>query len=292
MVAIDAHTRPVTLLGWPIEHTLSPQIHNTGFDHQDLNFLYTASAVPPDQIGEAVAGLRALNFAGANVTIPHKERVIAHLDAVSEEARAVGAVNTIVLEESDAGARRLRGDNTDVAGFLDPLYSHRDRVEHRRMLVFGSGGAARAVAYALLRSMRPERLTLAARSPEKAEQIVRDLDACDEENALAVRPIDEAGPDVRTSRLLVNATPVGMAPETEASIWPHPEDFNEDQVAYDLVYRPRETRWLRQVADRGGTPIAGLSMLIAQAAASYRQWTGRELPRAPVRTALTRGTER
>lgn len=285
MVQIDAATRPVTLLGWPIEHTLSPLIHNTGFRKQDLNYLYTASAVPPELIGEAVTGLRALDFAGANVTIPHKEAVGRYLDDVSAEARAVGAVNTIVLEKKGE-ERRLFGDNTDVAGFIEPLSPLRERIQGSDVLIFGSGGAARAVAYALLRGLAPSRLTIAARSPGKAERLADDLSPYDSGDVLEVRSLANARPQVRASRLLVNATPVGMAPDTEGTIWPNVDDFSAEQVAYDLVYRPRTTRWLREAGERGATTIGGLDMLIAQAAASYRHWTGRDLPEEAVRQAL------
>lgn len=285
MVPIDAATRPVTLLGWPIEHTLSPLIHNTGFQEQDLNYLYTASPVPPELIGEAVSGLRALDYAGANVTIPHKEAVARHLDDVSAEARAVGAVNTIVLE-TEGEKRRLVGDNTDVAGFLEPLSPMEERIDSSNAVVFGSGGAARAVTYALLRSCRLSRLTIAARSPGKAEHLADDLSSYDSADVLEVRPLEDARPRVRASKLLVNATPVGMAPETEETIWPDAEDFRPEQIAYDLVYRPRTTRWLREAGERGATTIGGLDMLVAQAAASYRHWTGRDLPEEAVRRAL------
>lgn len=285
MSKIDAETRPVTLLGWPIEHTLSPVIHNTAFAAQELNFVYLASAVRPERIGEAVSGLRALNFAGANVTIPHKEKVGPHLDEIAEEARAVGAVNTIVVEEREEGTV-LRGENTDVEGFLRPLEAQTEDLRGESALIFGSGGAARAVTYALLTDLAPSTLTLAARSPEKAEQIAEDLAPWDEHGGLSVTPLSEAGSSVRSSRLLVNATPVGMYPHTEATIWEPVADFQEDHIAYDLVYRPRRTRWLREVGEQGGTTIGGLDMLIAQAATSFYHWTGTEMPERPVRRAL------
>ena len=285
MSTIDADTRPVTLLGWPIEHTLSPVIHNTAFDARNLNFVYLASAVRPERVGNAVDGLRALNFAGANVTIPHKEAVGRHLDEIAEEARAVGAVNTIVVEERKDGDT-LRGENTDIEGFLRPMEAQIDELRGESALIFGSGGAARAVTYALLTHLEPQTLTLAARSPEKAEQIAEDLAPWDENDALSITPLSRAGPSVRSSRLLVNATPVGMYPHSSETIWESTADFQEDHIAYDLVYRPRQTRWLREVSDQGGTIIGGLDMLIAQAATSFHHWTGTEMPERPVRRAL------
>jgi shikimate dehydrogenase len=287
MPAVDAHTRLITLLGYPIEHTLSPLLHNTAFEHQDLNYIYVASSVHPRSIAEAVRGVRALGIAGANVTIPHKERVLQLVDELTEEAGAVGAVNTIIVTERDE-ERVLAGDNTDIEGFLRPLQPYQDRLSGGRMLIFGSGGAARAVAYAIITTLAPAACTIAARTPEKAERLVADLAPYDSGNSLTVSPLQDASPAVRSSQLLVNATPVGMHPNVKETIWPETKDFHADQIAYDLVYRPRQTRWLREAADRGARTIGGLQMLIAQAAAAYRQWTGTPMPVEAVERAVTK----
>jgi shikimate dehydrogenase len=155
------------------------------------------------------------------------------------------------------------------------------------MLVFGAGGAARAVVYGLLDRYRPARLTLVARRPEQAEALAADLGGYDPTDALRVTTFDDAAPAVRASRLLVNATPLGMAPDhRDQTPWPAADDLGPDHVAYDLVYTPEETRFLREAAARGATTIGGLDMLVEQAAASYRQWTGRAMPTDVVRDAL------
>jgi shikimate dehydrogenase len=287
-VSIDAATRLVTLIGHPVEHSLSPRIHNAAFRAQGVNAVYAAAPVPPDRIEAAVNGLRALGFLGANVTVPHKETVRPFLDTVTERAAAVGAVNTIVRAEHSDGADRLTGDNTDVEGFLTPL---EDRVgatlDGATMLVFGAGGAARAVVYGLLDRYHPERLTIVARRPEQAELLAEDLAEHDSTDALAVSTFEAAALSVRTSRLLVNATPLGMAPDHRAQTpWPNADDFGDEHVVYDLVYTPEETRLLQEAAARGATPIGGLDMLVEQAAAAYQQWTGREMPRDVVYEAL------
>jgi len=273
----------VTLLGHPVEHSLSPRLHNPAFEAQGVNAVYVATPVRPEHIEDAVAGLRALQFLGANVTVPHKEAVRPLLDAVSDRAAAVGAVNTIVREGDT-----LRGDNTDVAGFLAPLVEAvGDALDGARMVVFGAGGAARAVVYGLLDRYRPARLTLVARRPEQAEALSADLDGCDATDALRVTTFADAGDAVRDSRLLVNATPLGMAPDRASQTpWPDASDLHDDQVAYDLVYTPEETRFLRAAAAQGATTIGGLDMLVEQAAAAYRQWTGRDMPTNAVRDAL------
>ena len=257
-VNIDADTRLVTLIGHPVEHTLSPRIHNAAFRAQGVNALYVATPVRPNAIEDAIGGLRALQFLGANVTIPHKQAVLPLLDTVTERARAVGAVNTITgrTEDDDDGAvsggsALLRGDNTDVEGFLEPLEEHAeiDNLEGAPMLVFGAGGAARAVAYGLLHRYAPNRLTLVARRSEQADALARDLSEYDREDAFRVASFDDAGSAVRSSRLLVNATPLGMHPEPEATPWTTPGDFGSDHIAYDLIYNPAKTRFLRD-ADR------------------------------------------
>jgi len=282
-VPLDATTQLVTLLGAPVEHSLSPRIHNTAFRAQDVNAAYVGTPVRPEALGDAVAGLRALQFLGANVTTPHKEAVLPFLDEVTDRARAVGAVNTIVRDDD-----RLHGDNTDIAGFLRPLEEREgDALEGAPMLAFGAGGAARAVIYGLLSHYRPERLTIVARRPEQAEGLAADLADHDPDGALRVSSFEEAALAVRTSRLVVNATPLGMAPDRRGQTpWPNPVDFRADHVVYDLVYTPEETRLLREAAAKGATPIGGLDMLVEQAATAYRQWTARDMPRAAVFDAL------
>lgn len=281
---INAQTRLVTLIGDPVAHSHSPLIHNTAFAAQQINAVYVASQVAASDLEAAIQGLRALRFRGANVTLPHKQAVGPLLDTRTERAEAVGAVNTIVCTEKGT----LRGDNTDVPGFLAPLQSlpERDWLRGTEMLIFGAGGAARAVAYALLDTFAPTRLTLAARTPSKAERLTRDLAPYDPRGALRVVPMDAASPAAQASALIVNATPVGMHPEPGRTPWPHPADFAPEQIVYDLVYNPTETRLLREAAARGATTLGGLEMLIQQAAAAYEQWTDQAMPVDTVRSAL------
>lgn len=285
---IAADTRLVTLIGHPVEHSLSPRLHNTAFQVQEANTVYVATPVRPDAIEPAVKGLRALRFLGANVTVPHKEAVQPVLDEVSDRAEAVGAVNTIVREEREAAPDLLLGDNTDVEGFLTPLDDQvDDDLDGTAMLIFGAGGAARAVVYGLLTYYSPKRLTIVARRPEQAEVLAADLADHDPSDALRVSTFEGAALSVKTSRLLVNATPLGMAPDhRQQTPWSAADDFSPDHVVYDLVYTPEETRLLREAAARGATTIGGLDMLVEQAAASYRQWTGRTMPRDAVYAVL------
>ena len=275
---MTAQTRLVALLGDPVGHSRSPGLHNSAFRALGLDFAYAAFRVRPPDLADAVAGLRALGFAGANVTIPHKEAVLAHLDALTPAARAIGAANTVVVREVGDGSTRLEGDNTDAGGFLDGLAPHADAVEGAEAVVFGAGGSARAVAYALLTATDPARLTIVARSPERAALLASGLAGFDPGGALRVAAPGDARALVRRARLVVNATPAGMRPhETET---PHADadDFGPDHVVYDLVYAPAQTRLLREAAARGARAVGGLVMLGGQAARSFERWTGQPLP--------------
>lgn len=285
LIPLDAGTRLIALIGDPVTHSLSPAIHNVAFRAQKHNFAYVALRVDESDVEGAVLGLRALGFAGANVTSPHKEAVIPVLDELTPQARAVGAVNTIVPRKREDRVD-LEGDNTDVVGFLAPLLAFADELKDAAVTILGSGGAARAVAYALLTTFHPRRLTLAVRTPAHGEQLASDLAGFDSTAALCVRPIEECRTDVNSSRLVVNATPLGTNPRSDATPWSQADDFGRDHIVYDLVYNPQRTRLLDEAQARGARTIDGLEMLIEQAAAAYVQWTGTEMPTRIVREAL------
>lgn len=291
MTRIDARTRLVAVLGYPLGHSLSPLIHNAAFQAQGLNFCYVACPVRPDDLPAAVAGLRALQFAGANVTIPHKQAILNLVDERSDEAEAVGAVNTVVSMESDDGIR-LRGDNTDVRGFLSPLGGLLPSLQGQDVVLFGAGGAARAAVYALLTRGRPQRLTLVAREEAKAAALAESLQSAGPDTELEARSFGEAGHAVRRSILVVNATPIGMTPGPDESPWPRATDFGPGQTVYDLVYNPPRTRLLREAEARGARVIDGIDMFIGQAAEAYRQWTSREMPHRVAREELERHLNR
>jgi shikimate dehydrogenase len=282
---ITATTRLVTLLGFPVEHSLSPAIHNPAFEAKGIDAAYVATPVRREALADAVSGLRAMHFLGANVTIPHKQAVLPLLDSVSDTARAIGAVNTISCIDSGDERLRLRGDNTDVAGFVMPLKKHADRLQGAGATVLGAGGAARAVVYGLLNYFRLDRLTIAARRPEQAETLASEFLSYTRDTTLTATVLSEA--PVRASRLVVNATPVGMHPDTADTPWSTASDFSAGQIVYDLVYNPRLTRFLRDADERGASVIGGLDMLIGQAADAFRQWTGHDLPSELVRQQLS-----
>lgn len=282
--ALSAETRLVVLLGDPVAHSRSPHLHNAAFQADGIDWAYLACRVAPGREAEAVAGLRALSIAGANVTVPHKEAVLPHLDDLSDGARAIGAVNTIVRDGD-----RLTGHNTDVTGFLEPLQPHADRLRGAEMVILGAGGAARAVAYGLLASSSPTRLTLAARTTSRAEAVAEALAPYDAHGALDVVGLPDAGARIREAMLVVNATPVGMGKGAAQTPWPGIDDFRSGHLVYDLVYTPRPTRLLREAATQGADTLDGWPMLIYQAAAAYRLWTGRPMPPSVLHSSLSAG---
>ena len=268
---LTAATRFVVLLGDPVGHSLSPSFHNAAFEAQGLDLVYLACRVEAGRLAAAMEGLHALGAVGANVTIPYKTDALRLSATASDAALALGAANTLVHTPSG-----WRAENTDVAGFLAPLRGYGDTLGAASVVVFGAGGAARAVAYGCLTSIQPVRLAVVARRLEQAEQLLRDLHpVVGATETVALTPAD-AGSSVREARLVVNATPLGMG--DGQTPWPDASDFRSGQIVYDLVYRPARTPLLDAAERRGAILIGGLPMLLSQAAASYRLWTGQDMP--------------
>jgi shikimate dehydrogenase len=281
---IDAQTKVVGVMGWPIAHSLSPAMHNAAFDALGLNWRYVAFPVPPDQVGQALEGLKALGFCGTNVTVPHKEAVIPYLDRIPERVRRFGAVNTILVERDEEGACALVGDNSDVQGFLRALRQGGFEPQGRQVTVVGAGGGARGVVYGLCIAQAAE-VTVLNRTPERAERLASDMAAHAEGTALRALPLSERAllECAAQADLLVNTTTVGMWPHVEASIWPQDTPVPAHLAVCDLVYRPLRTRLLEQAQRGGATTIDGLGMLIAQGAISFEMWTGQWPPEEVMR---------
>ncbi|MGB2982334.1 MAG: shikimate dehydrogenase [Candidatus Bipolaricaulia bacterium] len=289
---IDGSTRLVGLIGWPVEHSLSPAIHNAAFEAVGLNWRYVPLPVVPGMEGESLRGLAALGFAGANVTVPHKSTLVAALDSVTPDAKAIGAVNTIVVRRDGEETPSLHGHNTDHAGFVDALQATGFDVAGQRAVVVGAGGAARAVIFGLLAAGLSEAIVL-SRNVERAEQLAEDLGRSDSGRLQAQElTVDVLVESSRTASLLVNATPVGMWPHEEASVWPEEAPLPADLLVYDLVYVPRETRLLRQARDAGASGVGGLDMFLEQGARAFTLWTEKEPPKGIMRRACEEQMER
>ncbi len=279
---IDGRTRLVGLIGWPVAHSGSPAMHNAAFRALKLNWSYVPLPVRPEALAAAVAGLAALGFRGANVTVPHKEAVIPLLDSLSPEAARINAVNTIVVEDDG----RLVGHNTDAAGFIAALRQGGFSPEGGSAIVVGAGGAARAAVHGLL-AAGAARVLILNRSLDRAERLVSDLEADARVQALPFIP-EALIESARDADLLVNATPVGLWPKTDASIWPKGVPVPARLTVFDLVYNPVETLLLRQAREGGARAIPGLGMLVSQGAAAFRLWTGIEPPVEAMRAACER----
>jgi len=264
-------TKVVGVFGFPVEHSLSPAMHNAAFAALRLSYVYVPFAVRPDQIGPAVRSLSPLGIVGVNLTIPHKESVLPFLDEITQEARDVGAVNTVHCVEG-----RLLGDNTDGQGFYQPLRERGIDLAGKPVVVLGAGGAARAVVFRLARA--GAHILLANRTPERAERLAQAVaDAglgADAVQTLALDATKELAEAIAGANLLVHTTRVGMYPETDA-LPPVPlEAFHPDLLVYDLVYNPVETRLLAQARRRGCPTLNGVQMLVYQGAAAFQRWTG------------------
>ena len=302
---ISGSTRLVGVIGWPVRHSLSPQMHNAAFAALGLDWVYVSLPVPPERVGDAVRGLVALGFAGANVTVPHKQAVIPFLDELTPIARAIGAVNTIVVRPDGS----LLGDSTDGAGFMADLRTHGVVAEEQKSrgaeeqrgqdissrphlrtsaLVLGAGGAARAVVYALAESGAA--VTIANRTPENAEKLRQDIAAALPGAAGRLQtcrwPDDLAG-EVAQAGLIVNTTSLGLH-DGDPLPWDAAIPFRPGQVVYDLIYH-RPTELLALARSQGARALAGLGMLVRQGACAFELWTGQA---APVDTMLRALCER
>ncbi len=275
-------TKIFALLGRGVDYSYSPLIHNCAFQELGLPCHYTVfNIAEPDLVQEALLGARALGIAGFNVTIPYKKTVVPFLDELSVEAASIRAVNTIVNEGG-----KLTGHNTDIAGFAAPLLPYRESITGRTVSLFGSGGAALAAIEAFSRFFTPAEILLFVRDPEKARSLLNETGYG---NRASVTIIPHNKPEqIRNSRVIVNATPVGTrGGKGDGSIIPLDRDLlNADQIIYDMVYNPVKTPLLQAAQIAGATTISGIEMLIGQAERAFTLWTNMNMPVAAVRATL------
>ncbi len=284
MQAISGKTTLVGLFGWPVSHSVSPAMHNAAFEKLGLDWCYVPLPVPIEptsRISEAIAGLRAMGLRGANVTVPHKQNVIPYLDQLTPAARAIGAVNTIIVE----GDETLTGDNTDAAGFIADLRAHKVDPTGKRVAILGAGGSARAVVYGLAEA-GARQIMLFNRTRDRAEVLAAEMWGRFPDTRFAAHLLP--GDIPRTADhvdLIVNCTSLGMTPKVDGLPWDEDAAFSSGQVVYDLVYNPMETRLLTLARGDGAQAIGGLGMLIWQAALAFERWTGQTAPVEVMRQA-------
>ncbi len=280
MATIDTHTGLCAVIGNPVGHSLSPALHNAAFAATGLNYVYLAFEVA--DVAACLAGMRALpSFRGMSVTIPHKLAVIPYLDEVDAMARDVGSVNTIVNHGG-----QLLGLSTDGPGTVRAFADAGVTLTGKRVLFLGTGGAVRAVAFAFAHEPGCAGVTILGRTPEHVKALVRDLrdrTACEVAGGALAEGLEGA---VAAHDVIVQGTPVGMFPERMDETLVPGSSLRPEQVVFDMVYRPMQTRLLREALERGCTVIHGLEMLLNQAALQFEAWTGIEAPREVMRGAL------
>jgi shikimate dehydrogenase len=268
-VQINGHTKILGVIGDPIEHSLSPRIHNTLCKHLDLNYVYVPFRVTPDHLQDAVKGFKAVGITGFNVTIPHKKNIIRYLDEVSKEALLMGAVNTVKNIDG-----RLYGYNTDGDGFVKSLKSQGVYIKDKNIVMIGAGGSARGIAVKL--AMEGARsIIILNRTLEKAQDIssminnnihnISQSDLFTNHNLICY---------AESCDILINTTPIGMYPDTNACPVEDLSFLNPGTVACDLIYNPEKTVFLSKAEEAGCKTVNGWGMLIFQAVSAFEIWTG------------------
>lgn len=272
---ISGRTKITGIFGYPVEHTLSPAMHNAAFKALGLDYCYVPFPVHPDYLKDAVKAIRALNLCGVNVTVPHKEKVMPLLDEINEEASFIGAVNTIVNSEG-----RLIGYNTDGKGFMQSLIESGISVEGKDILIIGAGGASRAISYYL--SQKTKTLYLYNRNKNRAEKLVHDLKKI-RNNVTLIENISS----IERFHIIINATPLGLKKED-----PLPFDtslLRAEQTVCDLIYK--KTRLLEEASKKGCATLDGLGMLLWQGLFAFELWTGKKPQVEVMRNALMKSNK-
>jgi shikimate dehydrogenase len=270
--SISVKTQLCAVIGNPVAHSLSPAIHNAAFNELDLDFVYLAFQV--EDVKSALAGMRALsNFRGMSITIPHKIEAMKYLDEVAEVDISIGSINTVINQNG-----RLTGLGTDGPGALKALVDAGVELDGKSILMLGSGGAARAIAFTLVRNSRLSRLTILDINEALLQGLTSDLKtgttACIESGVLNDTSLAQA---MTHADLIINCTPIGMHPHEGVSIIPV-EFFRSGQVVFDVVYTPLETKLLSDARSRGLETVSGVEMFINQAVLQFKCFTGIDAP--------------
>jgi len=270
---ISGRTRVCGIIGDPIEHTMSPVMHNAAFEKMGVDYFYVPFRVKKEQLAKAIEGVRALNIRGLNVTIPHKVDIIPFLDGLDPLAKRIGAVNTVVNDEGI-----LTGYNTDATGFLQALLERGIEPRGGNIVILGAGGASRAISFILAETgsnlVILNRLLELDWAEELASRLSHTFAKEVEALELNQKNLAEA---LEKADILVNATSVGMTPSMDETLVP----FNllkPGLVVFDIVYNPIKTRLLREAEEAGAKIISGIDMLVWQGALAFEKWTGLKAP--------------
>lgn len=281
MPRIDANFKVCALLGFPAHHSMGPAIHNAAFDALGLPLVYVAHDVAPDHLATAIAGARALGYRGLSITMPHKVAALELVDEVDAMARAIGCINTVINQDG-----RLLGRNSDGQGALDALGRAGITTQGRRVLVLGSGGAARAVAMTVAMRGRPSELEILGVVKDELSRLGRDV-AEQSGAAVSARMLDDGtlAAAIARAEVLLHCTPIGMTPDTGRSLVP-PRFLRSELDVFDAVYNPRRTLLIAQAFEHGCRVVEGMEMFLGQAMVQFELWTGQPAPAEVMRKII------
>ncbi|KJH69409.1 shikimate dehydrogenase [Aliterella atlantica] len=280
---ITGKTKLLGVIGYPVEHSLSPVMHNAAIAHLGLDYVYLPLPVEPKDLANAIAGFAAINLIGFNITIPHKQAILPLISEISPTARAIGAVNTVWRTDSGNWA----GTNTDVEGFIAPLKTYNQDWSQKVAVILGNGGAARAVV-AGCAQLGFKEICVIGRNQENLIKFQGSWSDSSLIDSLQVHSWEKIPQLIPHAHLLVNTTPIGMHPHTTESPLSQAEiaDLPKNAIAYDLIYTPRPTQFLHQAQQQGAIAIDGLEMLVQQGAAALSIWLQQPAPADVMRQAL------
>ncbi len=266
------------VIGDPIDHSLSPNIHNAAFRHLKLDHTYIAYKIPAGELSAGIEALKAIKIAGFNVTIPHKIEMMKFLDEMDTTCKIIGAVNTVLNEDG-----KLKGYNTDMIGFLDPIKKKNLTIKDSQVLLLGAGGAARAIVTAMVKE-KAGKITIVNRTLENANKLAEFAKKIG--GNVDTVSIQEANKLIADYKFIINSTSIGMRNE------PSPistENISKDSIVYDIVYQPINTDLIKKSKENGATIIYGYEMLLSQAACSFEIWHKMEAPYDVMKKTLLGG---
>jgi len=265
-MTIDGHTRTCGLIGNPVEHTMSPAIHNTLAKQLDHNLVYVPFHVEEGGIIDALKGAYALNILGVNVTVPYKSAVLPALSEIDKLAEKIGAVNTLVRTKGG-----YKGYNTDMPGLYRAMISEGIRLEGEEVILLGAGGAARAVAF-MCAENKVSKVYLLNRSLEKAQAVAREVNEKSGRECVYPMLLTDYKLLPAKKYLAIQATSVGLYPETDKAVIEEEDFYRMIHTGYDLIYTPANTKFMQLVKAQGGDAYHGLKMLLYQGIIAYELW--------------------
>ena len=271
-MTIDGYTRTCGLIGNPVEHTLSPFIHNTLAEKLSHNLVYVPFHVEEGQVLPAISGAYALNLFGLNVTVPYKSQVMDGLIQIDELAEKIGAVNTLVRMEGG-----FKGYNTDMPGLYRAMSSEGLQIEGQEIILLGAGGAARAVAF-LCASKNASKVYLLNRSLEKAEAVAGEVNEKTGKEVIYPMALSDYHRLPNQKFLAIQATSVGLYPDVDNAVIEDEAFYRKIHTGYDLIYKPSDTRFMQLVRQQGGKAFHGLKMLLYQGIIAYELWNDLSVP--------------